>query len=207
VTRAEFIEGWELFGGRTEVPTKRFVTRVQMIEMAKVTSTIVALAAFLAGATYAGADWATRVVHGLLLWEGHRTERGCCSPSSWCSSPRWPWRRYSVSSWRMGSGSSPACSAAPCREWTPNGGLGRRVPWLGVGESLLIVWKPRLEPFSVRGAANTFLDSGRTFIFRAADGSADKLHVGLAASAGILTVYGMLCLSATVLSFTRRDVV
>ena len=35
-------------------------------------------------------------------------------------------------------------------------------------------------------AANPFLDSGRTFIFRAADGSDDKLHVDLAVSAGIL---------------------
>lgn len=73
VTEAEYVDGMEFFGGRTAVPSRRFEAATDLVEATRLTAWVIALGAFIAGASYAGADWASRTVQGLLTWESRRS--------------------------------------------------------------------------------------------------------------------------------------
>jgi ABC-2 type transport system permease protein len=238
VTQAAYVDGWEFFGGQTAVQSKRFDTRVQMVEMAKVTSTIVALFAFLAGATFAGADWATRALHGLLSWESRRirvllakifviaaaatvtvllgqaiahgggflagTLRGTTEGvgSDW-----WVTQGGAVLRGGLLAAFAGALGFVLAFMTRSTGfALGLAFLYLGVAESLLIVWKPSLEPYTLRGASGALLDGGHTIMLYPIDGQPVALVVTLAAASLTLAAYLAAPLVATVGTFTRRDV-
>ena len=238
VSREDYVDGVEFFGGRTAVQSKRFDTRVQMVEMAKVTSTILAFASFLAGATFAGADWATRALHGLLSWESRRVRvllakicvvsaaaavmvllgqalahgggflagvfRGTTDgvgPEWWLTQGGAALRGAVLAAFTGALGFVLAFAAR-----STGFALGLAFLYLGVVESLLSVWKPSLEPYTLRGASSALLDGGHTITLLPVDSQPVALVVTLAAAAVTLAVYLAAPLAATVVTFTRRDV-
>jgi ABC-2 type transport system permease protein len=238
VSREAYVDGLEFFGGRTAVQSKRFDTRVQMVEMAKVTSTIIALGAFLAGASFAGADWATRALHGLLSWESRRIRvllakvcviaaaatvtvflgqalahgagflAGTMRGTTEGVGPEW-WLSQGGAALRGGllaafAGALGFVLAFAAR--STGFALGLALLYLGVVESLLLVWKPSLEPYTLRGASNAFLDGGHTILLQRLEGGPVGLVVPLAAASLTLAVYLAAPLVVTVGTFTRRDV-
>lgn len=72
VTVEEYAAGSEFNGTTTEVPSQRFVTTEMVAELAKICVVLVALAAFLAGATFIGHEWQQRTLHALVVWEPRR---------------------------------------------------------------------------------------------------------------------------------------
>ncbi len=72
VTLEEYASGLDFTGSVTEVPSRRFVTTEMVAELAKICVVLVALAGFLAGASFVGHEWQQRTLHALVVWEPRR---------------------------------------------------------------------------------------------------------------------------------------
>lgn len=72
LTKEEFVSGRNFFGGRDEVVSKRYDTRVHEPEAARLVAAALALIAFVLGAIDIGRDWSAGVMAGLLVWHPRR---------------------------------------------------------------------------------------------------------------------------------------
>ena len=84
--------------------------------------------------------------------------------------------------------------------------LGLGFLYLSMAESLLLAWRPRLEPHLLRGAANAFLDGGNTIMIYSTGREPVQLAVAMGSASGTLALFLVVPVLACLFSFTRRDV-